>query len=135
MKKNVDAHRREESFDIGDQVYLKLRPYRQRTVARRVNEKLAPRYFGPFEVIEKIGHVAYRLLLPETARIHAVFHVSQLKRAIGDRVVVPHLPATLTEGMEVILQPDVVEGVREGVKGREVLVRWKDLPKYEATWE
>ncbi|KAL6547259.1 hypothetical protein OROMI_022980 [Orobanche minor] len=135
MKKQVDAHRREESFAVGDRVYLKLRPYRQRTLARRVNEKLAPRYFGPFEVEEKIGHVAYRLLLPDTARIHNVFHVSQLKRAIGNRVATPHLPATLTEEMEVLLQPEAVEGVREGTKGTEVLIRWRDLPDFEATWE
>nr|KAJ0206941.1 hypothetical protein LSAT_V11C500278620 [Lactuca sativa] len=135
MKTHADGYRRNENFAAGDRVYLKLRPYQQRTVARQVNEKLAPRYFGPFEVLEKIGLVAYRLLLPNTARIHNVFHVSQLKHAIGNRVATPNLPAILTEEMEVLLQPEVVEGVREGGRDKEVLTRWQGLPEYEATWE
>lgn len=96
---------------------------------------MAPRYFGPFEVLERVGHVAYRLKLPETARIHDVFHVSQLKKSIGNRTATPQLPATLTDEMEVILQPGQVEGLREALEGREVLIKWKDLPEYEATWE
>ena len=104
-------------------------------MARWRNEKLAPRYFGPFEILERIGQVAYRLKLPDTARIHAVFHVSQLRKAIGERVASAQLPATLTDDMEVLLQPGQVEGVRQGDAGLEVLIRWADLPDYEATWE
>ncbi|KAL4575579.1 hypothetical protein LXL04_022427 [Taraxacum kok-saghyz] len=88
-----------------------------------------------YQVGDQIGKVAYRVKLPDTARIHNVFHVSQLKLAIGTREAPSQLPVTLTEEMEVVLQPDHVEGVREGVDGREVLIRWKDLPEYEATWE
>ncbi|KAL6567614.1 hypothetical protein OROGR_001282 [Orobanche gracilis] len=135
MKAKADKHRRDDEFSVGDRVFLKLQPYRQQSVARRVNEKLSPRYFGPFEVLERVGQVAYRLKLPDSAKIHNIFHISQLKRAIGDKFSLPSLPATLTADMEVILQPDQVEGVREGNAGREVLIRWKDLPSYEATWE
>ncbi|KAL4564447.1 hypothetical protein LXL04_028511 [Taraxacum kok-saghyz] len=135
MRQQADKHRTEVIFQVGDQVYLKLRPYRQRIVARRRNEKLAPRYFGPFEILERIGQVAYRLKLPDTARIHAVFHVSQLRKSIGERVASTQLPATLTDDMEVLLQPGQVEGVRQGDAGLEVLIRWADLPDYEATWE
>lgn len=123
MKTVADAHSRDVNFEVGNWVYLNLRPYRQRTVARRKNEKLAPMYFGPFEVLEKIGQVAYRLKLPDTARIHVVFQVSQLKKAIGNRVAMPTLPITLTKEMEVLLQPGQVEGVREGVTDCEVLIR------------
>ncbi|KAL6570790.1 hypothetical protein OROGR_000340 [Orobanche gracilis] len=134
MKAKADKHRRDDEFSVGDRVFLKLQPYRQQSVARRVNEKLSPQYFGPFEVLERVGQVAYRLKLPDSAKNHNVFHISQLKRAIGDKFSLPSLPPTLTADMEVILQPDQVEGVREGNAGR-VLIRWKDLPSYEATWE
>lgn len=88
-------------------------------MARRPNEKLAPRYFGPFEVLERIGRVAYRLRLPDSARIHDVFHISQLKKAVGNHLVLPKLSSTLTADMEVLLEPAQIEGVREGASGQE----------------
>ncbi|GKB13004.1 ty3-gypsy retrotransposon protein [Tanacetum coccineum] len=139
MKSKADRHRREENFEVGDYVFLKLRPYRQQSVARRRNEKLVPKYFGPFEVEERIGAVAYKLKLPDSSSIHPVFHVSQLRRVIGSEVVDPVLPEGLTKDMEVILQPEEVLGIREGSNStqgsREALIRWKNLPGYEATWE
>ncbi|GJT57991.1 putative mitochondrial protein [Tanacetum coccineum] len=111
MKNKEDSVRRDVQFEVGDRVYLKILPYRQRTVARQKNEKLAPKYFGPYEVLEKIGYVAYKLKLPESAAIHPIFHVSQLKKAIGEQEVALVLPEGLTEDMEVLLQPEEVLGV------------------------
>ena len=82
MKAQADG-KRDISFQEGDLVFLMLRPYRQKTLASRMNEKLSPWFYGPFKIIEKIGPVAYRLQLLDTAQIHPVFYVSRLKRVVG----------------------------------------------------
>ena len=83
MKLQADQKRHHVEFNVGDLVFLKLRPYRQRSLAQRKFEKLAARYYGPFKVLQRIGKVAYKLELPQTAKLHPVFHVSQLRAALG----------------------------------------------------
>lgn len=79
QKKYVDMKRHDVHFEMGDLVLVKLQPYKQHSLALHKNQKLGPIYFGPFEVLEKIGTIVYKLNLPESARIHVVFHASQLK--------------------------------------------------------
>lgn len=65
MKCYADAKRRDEHFDVGQWVYVKLRPGRQSSLAgHHHHPKLSKRFFGPFLVTERIGEVAYRLQLP-----------------------------------------------------------------------
>lgn len=123
MKQVADQHRREVKFQPGKQVYLRLQPYRMCSLARKVNEKLAPRFFGPYEGVERIGKVAYKLKLPPTANIYPVFHVSQLKKVVGDVNQVQPLPTLLTESMEWVVEPEEMVNVRTGPSGREVLVK------------
>jgi len=120
-------------------VFLKLRPHRQQSIKGKINPKLAPRYYGPFQVLEQIGAVAYKLKLPDTARIHPVFHVFLLKKAVGDYKVEKDLPP----GMECDAA-DYVESVavlasltvsKVGESVRQILIQWKGKRVEEATWE
>jgi hypothetical protein len=83
MKKQANKHRSERSFEVGTWVYMKLQPYLQSSVIPRANQKLSFKYFGPFEIVEKVGKVAYRLKLLESSSIYPVVHVSQLKLSAG----------------------------------------------------
>lgn len=79
MKKVADAHCRDVVFAIGDWVYVKLRPCRQTSLSGTTYQKLGKWYYGPYQITEIIGLVAYKLALPESAKIHPVFHCSLLK--------------------------------------------------------
>jgi hypothetical protein len=139
MKKYADLHRQEREFAIGQQVYLRLQPYRQTSVCTRRNLKLAPRFYGPFAVVRRIGPVAYELNLPPEARIHPVFHVSQLKLKLGNNISpLPKLPPVDGQG---IIRPEPVEVLaRRSRKANnravtDLLVRWTGQTAEDATWE
>jgi hypothetical protein len=79
MKHQADKRRSEREFKVGDMVYLKLQPHIQSSVASRSNQKLSFRFFRPFKILARVGAVAYKLELPQSALLHPVVHVSQLK--------------------------------------------------------
>nr|KYP38490.1 Retrotransposable element Tf2 [Cajanus cajan] len=139
MKTQADKHRQERSFEEGDMVFLKLKQHRQHSVAARISPKLSARYYGPFEVLERIGAVAYRLKLPPESRIHPVFHVSLLKKAIGDYKLETNIPSALEDERAELLEPETVLASRSLLKGRERtnqwLVKWRDKAVEEASWE
>lgn len=69
------------NFGLETWFTFKSQPYILDHLARCVNEKLSPRFYGLFKVFKMIGVVSYKLLLPETSRLHPIFHISQLKKA------------------------------------------------------
>ncbi|KAL0309708.1 UNVERIFIED_CONTAM: hypothetical protein Sradi_5913100 [Sesamum radiatum] len=139
MKVFADKHRTERSFEVGDEVYLKLHPYKQSSVQLRRNMKLAPKYYGPFRILAKIGPVAYRLALPPTSGIHPVFHVSLLKKKIGHKhTPTLNLPIFDQHGFCKVYPSQIL--ARRLISRRndpvpQVLVQWINYGPSEATWE
>ncbi|GJT17518.1 putative reverse transcriptase domain-containing protein, partial [Tanacetum coccineum] len=83
-KSYVDKRRKPLEFSVGDYVLVKVSPWKG-VVRFRKKGKLAPRFVGPFKIIEKVGPVAYRLDLPEKLNgVHDTFHVSNLKKCLDD---------------------------------------------------
>ena len=84
QKSYVDVGRRPSEFEVGDHVFLKVMPKRG-VVRFGKREKLSPRFIGPFEILERIGTVAYRLTLPPNmSGVHEVFYVSMLRKYTPD---------------------------------------------------
>jgi hypothetical protein len=82
QKSYADHRRRKLSFQVGDFVYLKVSPMRGLRHFK-IHRKLAPRYIGPFKILEQRGEVAYQLELPpQLSDVHDVFHVSQLRKCL-----------------------------------------------------
>ena len=116
MIQKVDAHRREAQFSIGDQVLVKLQPYRQSTVATRSCQQLAKRYYGPLSVLARIGHVAYKLALPSGSKIHLVFHISLLKRFHGFQALALHILPSISVDNQPLYRPAAICAVRTLLK-------------------
>lgn len=141
MKHFVDHHRREVSFQEGDWVLVKLRPRRQTSVAGNSYSKLAKRFYGPFQIIKKIGPIAYQLQLSANSRIHPVFHCSLLKPYLQPVTPVDapiDLPTTVVENQPIISPVIILNTKWETTNiGPQflVLVQWKGLSPDDTLWE
>jgi hypothetical protein len=128
------------SFEVGDFVYLKVSP--MRGLHRfKVRGKLAPRFIGPFKILEKRGEVAFQLdLSSQLSDVHDVFHVSQLKKCL--RVSEEQLPMEDLDAKEDLSYQEyhvkileTSERVTRNKKIRMCKVQWSHHTEEEATCE
>ena len=140
QKSYADKRRRPLEFEVGDHVFLKVSPVTGigRAIKRK---KLSPRYIGPFEILARIGPVAYRIALPPNlSKLHDVFHVSQLKRYQPDpEHVIEYEDIEVRENNTYEIEPErVIDRQEKRLRNRSILfvkVVWKGLSPREATWE
>ena len=140
QKSYADNRRRPLAFEVGDKVLLKVSPFKG--VARFGQKgKLRPKYVGPYEILERVGEVAYRLALPPSlANVHDVFHVSQLRKYVHDPTHVIAVDSAMfepnlsyEERPVQILDREVKTLRRKQVQLVKVL--WRNQHHEEATWE
>jgi RNase H-like domain found in reverse transcriptase/Reverse transcriptase (RNA-dependent DNA polymerase)/Integrase zinc binding domain/Chromo (CHRromatin Organisation MOdifier) domain/Retroviral aspartyl protease len=138
----ANQKRREHEFNVGDMVWLSAKDL---NIGNRA-PKLAPRHYGPFQIIRKVGQVAYELKLPDLWKIHPVFHVSKLKTNSEGNEEFPDRECEVTrpppqlqeESSTQEYEVDRIIGVRtkgREKKAKEYLVLWKGYPEWERTWE
>ena len=140
QKSYADLKRKDIEYQVGDKVFLKVSPWKKILRFGRKG-KLSPRFIGPYEISERVGPVAYRLILPpELEKIHDVFHVSMLRRYRSD-------PSHIISPSEVEIQADMsyeeepirilAREVKELRNKRVPLVKvlWLKHGIEEATWE
>ena len=140
QKSYADKRRRPLEFQVGDKVFLKVSP--MRGVMRFGKKgKLSPRYTGPFEILERIGVVAYRLALPPSmSHLHDVFHVSMLRKYVEDSShVLPVHEVEVSENVQYEEPAVAILDRKEKVLRNKVIplvkVQWKRHNVEEATWE
>ncbi|WVZ97690.1 hypothetical protein U9M48_043204 [Paspalum notatum var. saurae] len=140
QKSYSDRRRRPLVFEKGDHVYLRVSP--MKGVHRfGVKGKLAPRYVGPFQIIERCGPVAYRLELPpHLAAVHDVFYVSQLKKCL-------RVPEEVVNMSQIQVEPDltyekrpikIIDQKQRSTRRRTInfyKAQWSNHSEEEATWE
>jgi hypothetical protein len=115
MKQQANQHRSEREFEVGEWVFFRLQPYKQRSLKQQKKDnKLAPKYYGSYEVLQRIGSMASKLELPSYSHVHTVFHVSCLKKVIGDKIPVQNILPKINEEGKIILEPETIleKGIR-----------------------
>ncbi|GJY81594.1 putative reverse transcriptase domain-containing protein [Tanacetum coccineum] len=140
QKSYADNRRRPLEFEVGDQVLLKVSPWKG-VIRFRKKGKLAPRYVGPFEIPEKIGLVACRLRLPEElSSVHDTFHVSNSKKCLVDaNLYVPLDEIKVDKTLRFVEEPiGIMDREVKSLKHSKisiVKVRWNSKRGPEFTWE
>jgi hypothetical protein len=145
QKSYADSKRKEVTYKVGDRAYLRVSPLRG--IKRfGVKGKLAPRFIGPYKILERRGEVAYKLELPEgLSGVHDVFHVSQLKKCHAEMADIPlrdtvpleaiQLDSDLTYEEKPVRILETSNRVTRSKIIKFCKVLWSHHSEEEATWE
>ncbi|KAJ9551909.1 hypothetical protein OSB04_015954 [Centaurea solstitialis] len=140
QKSYADKRRKDIEFQVGDQVMLKVSPWKGVIRFGKIG-KLSPRYIGPFKITERIGAVAYKLDLPvELGGVHNTFHVSNLRKCLADpETAIPLQDIEVDQKLNFLEEPVAVTDRKiRKLRNKEislVKVQWKFHKGQEATWE
>ncbi|KAL8120055.1 hypothetical protein AgCh_017258 [Apium graveolens] len=140
QKKYADLHRKDMDFEIGALVLLRVSPWKG-LVRFGQKGKLSPRFIGPFEVLKKVGKVAYEIALPpQWHHIHNVFHVSMLKPYVpNSNQVIGYEPIELQPDLSYVEQPVQILDRKERVLRNKAIpivkVLWRNSRVEESTWK
>jgi hypothetical protein len=113
MKQQADQGNFECHFVEGDQVFLRLQPYKKTSLKAQHCQKLVPKFYGPYIVLKHVGSMAYQLALPSHSKLHLVFHVSCLRKVIGTKCQTQTSLPELDEEVSIWLQTQAVLAQRE----------------------
>lgn len=135
----ANQYRKEGTFKIGDEVLLSTENIQLGTQKRRPSKKLTPKFIGPFKIIQKISDVTYKLDLPNTMRIHPVFHISLLKpfhpspQEFVGRAQLPPPPIINEDGEEEFFVEKLLD--KRIQRGQvQYLVKWEGYDDSENQW-
>ena len=139
MRQQANQRRTEREFEVGDWVFVRLQPYKQVSLKSGGKHKLAPKFYGLYQIIQNISQVAYKLQLTDKSRIHNVFHVSCLKIMLGQHQMVQTILPMLDDQGRVIWEPKAIIGTIErrlhSRTLKEYLIRWKNILHEDTSWE
>jgi hypothetical protein len=140
QKSYADLKRRILEFAVGDHVFLKVSPMKG-VVRFGKKGKLSPRFIGPFEILERVGDLAYRLALPPSlSGVHNVFHVSMLRKYIQDEShVIDHGTIDVNDDATFVVLPvRILDKATKQLRRKNVdlvKVQWSQHDEGDATWE
>ena len=140
QKSYADAKRKDVEFQVGDFVFLKVSP--MRGVKRfGAKGKLSPRFIGPFEILDRVGAVAYRVAMPPAlSGVHNVFHISMLRKYVSDPThVLSYEGLELDQDLSYEERPVQLLDKKDKVLRNKTIplvkVLWRNSKSEEVTWE
>ncbi|KAK6120947.1 hypothetical protein DH2020_045316 [Rehmannia glutinosa] len=140
QKSYADRRRKDLQFEVGDNVFLKVAPVRG-VIRFGDKGKLKPRYIGPFEILKRVGDLAYQLALPpRLSGVHDVFHISMLRKYVHDPShIVNYEDMQINDDLSYEEAPEaILERKVHKLRNKDISlikVQWKRHGRNEATWE